>query len=73
MKYQNQLHPPRNKAVVKDNNGNLRYKMYLKVHGCTMLFTEGITPNAAKCLEKIIDNFLGRLGLKKNVTVIVTK
>lgn len=47
--------------------------MYLKVSGCTMLFTEGITPNAAKCLEKIIDNFLERLGLKKNVTVIVTK
>lgn len=38
-----------------------------------MLLVKGITPNAAKALETIIDNFLKRLNLKKEVTFIVTK
>lgn len=38
-----------------------------------MLLAKGITPNAAKALEMIVDNFLKRLNLKKEVTFIVTK
>lgn len=38
-----------------------------------MLLAKGITPNAAKALETIVDNFLKRLNLKKEVTFIVTK
>lgn len=38
-----------------------------------MLLAKNITSNAAKSLEVIIDNYLRRLNLKKEVTFIVTK
>ena len=38
-----------------------------------MLLCKGITPNAARALETIVDNFLKRLELKKEVTFLVTK
>ena len=38
-----------------------------------MLLCKGITPNAARALEIMINNFLKRLGLKKEVTFLVTK
>lgn len=38
-----------------------------------MLFCKGITKNAAESLEVIIDNYLKRLNLKKEITFIITK
>ena len=73
MKKQNQIHPPQKKCVVSDKLGNDRRRLWVKKSDCTMLLAKGITPNAARALETIIDNFLKRLNLKKEVTFIVTK
>ena len=73
MRQRNQIHPPQKKSGTSDSLGNDRRRLWVKQNDCTMLLVKGITPNAAKALETIIDNFLKRLNLKKEVTFIVTK
>lgn len=73
MRQRNQINPPQKKEKISDSLGNDRRRLWVKKSDCTMLLAKGITPNAAKALETIIDNFLKRLNLKKEVTFIVTK
>lgn len=73
MKQRNQVHNPMKKTKTTDSLGNDRRRLWIKKSDCTMLFCKGITKNAAESLEVIIDNYLKRLNLKKEITFITTK
>lgn len=69
----NQLHSPKPAKVRVDKLGNDRYRLWFKSGNSTMLFTKGLTKNAANCLISNIDRYMSQLHVKLEGTWLITK
>lgn len=69
----NQVHPPRPNKSHIDILGNDRNRLWFKSGNSTMLFAQGLTRNAIKCLTSNIQSTLSQLGVKLEGQWLITR